>query len=640
MEPVVDFFFSPYVTAQEQRRQVALDEGLLHGNQMAPRDPLPDQPVQLLFTSQARLPMDHLAVYYTTDGSLPAGARGVASAGLVVLAEPGEPAEHATLGVPIRRWRAVIPGQPEGTLVRYTADAWNSAQPAQHWQADQTEPVGPPLENGRVFAYSVDRFQPPAWWHEAVVYQIFVDRFAAASHEPPLRDPGSPTGFFGGTLGGVREKLPYLAELGVNCLWLSPVFESPSHHGYDPSDYYQVARRYGSNATLRLLIAEAHQRGMRVVLDFVANHTSSEHRLFQEAQATPRLYSFGEWPPYGYRSYAQVGSMPELATERASVQHYLLEAALHWLGDFGADGLRLDYVSGPSLAFWAAFQRGVKRQFPAALTLGEISEPLREVGPYAGRLDAFMDFSLTRLLRRVFATRQEPLAALLAFLEERAALLPPGMHSATLLDNHDMHRFLWLARGDLARLKLAATCQMTLDGTPLIYYGSEVGLSQMGDAHQENAYARAAMPWGEQQDQGVLAHYRQLIALRRAHPALCSSQRLTLPIVALHAAPEVQEQVGAYLRWAGQERVLVVLNNAEVPVTLQIPLQGPLAHLPQPSGEMQRSEAQTSAAPYFTPALLPEGGAWSEGADGVVQVTLPGVSGAVGLSPRHVFGGR
>ncbi len=632
MKDVVDFFFSSYVPPQERRRQAALRDGLAHGSQIEPRDPAPDEPVTLLFSSQTHLPIDRLAVYYTTDGSIPAGERGVAHSGAVVFAEPGETQPDEVLGLSLRRWRAVLPGQPEGTLVRYTADAWSLGRPDAHWRADRVEPVGPPLEDGRLFAYSVDWFRPPSWLRDAVIYHIFVDRFHAASDEPPLCDPGSITGFFGGTLRGVLEKLDYLEELGVNCLWLSPVFASPTHHGYNPSDYYTVAQRYGTNETLHQLIAEAHRRGMRVVLDFVANHTSDEHPLFLEARANPesesrRWYSFGDWPPHGYRSYAEVGAMPELATERTIVQQYLLDAALHWLGHLGADGLRLDYVSGPSPAFWATFQREVKRLFPEALTLGEISEPLPGIATYAGRMDAFLAFPLAGMLRRVFAQRKEPLAALLAFLEQRQASIPPGMGYATVLDNHDMHRFLWLADGEVARLKLAVACQMTLDGAPILYYGTEVGLSQPDDAQKENAYARAPMLWGEQQDQELLAYYRQLIALRHAHPALRGKNLLTLPVVALDVAPGVQEQVGTYLRWQGQDVVLVAVNNAQEPVKLQISLAGSLPETPQHGA--QASQAQVPDAPLFTPVLLPTGSVWMETGQQHAEIQLPAMSVAI-----------
>jgi glycosidase len=180
---------------------------------------------------------------------------------------------------------------------------------------------------------------------------------------------------------------------------------------------------------------------------------------------------------------------------------------------------------------------------------------------------------------------------------------------------------------------------LTLEGAPILYYGTEVGLSQDGDAHQENAYARAPMRWGEQQDQELLAYYRQLIALRHAHPALRGPQRLTLPVHVLNTMPAAQridavpavqkrgavaaaqEQVGAYLRWDEQEALLVVLNNAEVTVQLAVSLAG--------------------RAYCFTPVLLPAGGAWVEdgsppvaaGGGQHITVTLPALSAAIFVAP-------
>jgi cyclomaltodextrinase len=572
-----DFFFSSAQTVYERRFQAALRDGIAHGSQIRPRDPNPGEPVRLLFTTNARLAIDRLAVYYTTDGSEPRGERGISPSSAVVLAEPEMSERHVEADLPVRLWSARIPGQREGTLVRYRADGWSLADPRAHWYADNVDPVGIPPDHGRLFAYSVDRFRPPPWLDDAVIYHLMVDRFSAAQDEPPIRDPGNITGFFGGTLAGVLERLDYLRALGITCVWLSPIFESPSAHGYDPTDYFHVAARYGGDEALRRLIARAHQMGLRIVLDFVANHTSDQHPLFRDARAHPegqaaRWYAFGDWPPHGYASYAGTGTMPELATERPEVQRYLTDAALYWMGEFGVDGLRLDYVPGPPHAFWAVFQRGIKRQFPRALTLGEITTPLSEIATYAGRMDAYMDFPLTRMLRQVFALRSAPLSDLMALLDTRQSELPPGMGRATLLDNHDMHRFLWLAGGDKRRLKLAATCHLTLEGTPIVYYGTEVGLSQTEDAQRQNAYARAPMVWGEQQDHALLAHYRALVALRQAHPALRRGARTTLPVQVVGDGAADAQQVGAYLRWLGSDTLVVVLNNAEQPCRVRIAL--------------------------------------------------------------------
>ncbi|QBD82089.1 hypothetical protein EPA93_41375 [Ktedonosporobacter rubrisoli] len=608
MTEVVDFFFGPYPYAQQLRLKAAIEDGLAHGSRIEPHDPQPGETVTLFFSTNAQKPIEQVAVYYTADGTTPRGSRGEAANGKVVLAEVEQHEPGTTGDQSIRPWRAVLPPQAENTLVRYCADAWNKTDPSQHWYADWVDPVSMPGPQERIFAYHVDCRSVPQWWQEAVVYHIFVDRFNAGSHEPPLRshEHTAITDFFGGTLTGIIEKLDYIHSLGTNCIWLSPVFESPVYHGYNISDYFNVARRYGTNETLRRLIQEAHQRGIRVLLDFVANHTSDQHPAFIAGKANPasdtaHWYAFGDWPPYGYRTYALVQNMPELMTEHADVRRYLINAALHWLSYFGADGMRLDYVAGPSHSFWTEFQEGLKERFPQALTLGEITASLTEIADYEGRLDAFMDFPLTGMLRKVFALREAPLTSLLSFLDERVASLPAHMERATLLDNHDMHRFLWLAHGQTERLKLAAVCHLTLDGTPIVYYGTEVGLSQYADASKENAYARAPMLWDEYQDTTLLAHYRRLIAIRQAYPALRTGtfRRLSVQLVGTSAAAD--EQIGAYLRQSGEQYVLIALNNNELPVKMRIILPAEIA---EATGTLCNLLPSTRAEPTWQENLL------------------------------------
>ncbi|GCE05166.1 alpha-amylase [Dictyobacter aurantiacus] len=567
MTQVVDFFFSPYASAHTRRFKAAVEDGLAHLSQIQPLDPRPGQDVTLSLFVNVDRPIERVAIYYTTDGSEPVGERGSAERGTVIFAEPTDRQQYnADCGQIARIWQAVIPAQEDGILVRYRADGWSLSDPCLHWYADRVDPVTMPQKKGRCFAYHVDRWEAPAWWHEAVVYQIFVDRFSAAHDEPPLHSEETRgiTDFFGGTLRGILEKLDYIQALGVNCLWLSPLFESPTHHGYNPSDYHHVARRYGTDEMLRRLIQEAHQRGMRVLLDFVANHTSDEHFAFVDALSNPdssyaSWYDFTDELPHAYRSYAMVQSMPELSTDEPGVREYLNGAALYWLEHYGADGLRLDYVPGPSHAFWTSFQQAVKTAHPDALTIGEITSPMSEIVDYAGRMDGFMDFPLSAMLRRTFALREHTLQELLSFLDAHSQQIPPSMSKAVVVDNHDMHRFLWLADGQRDRLKLATAFQMTLEGTPIIYYGTEVGLSQSDDAHKENAYCRAPMIWGEQQDYDMLAYYRRLVALRHQYRVLQNGKRRKIVV----ESDVDSAQVGAYIRYNNEDYVLVVLNNSE-----------------------------------------------------------------------------
>lgn len=571
-----DYFFGSYVTPQDQRRRFVARNGVAHAGELVPNDPLPGQPVSISIITYASLPVDRVAVYYTTDGSAPDGARGAAARGQVALAslvaaDAGE-IERAGETV-VRRWQATLPGLPDGTLVRYRIDAWNSDGPSQHWLADADDPIGSPAPEGREFAYHVDRRAAPDWVHDAIVYHIFVDRFASAHDQAPLRAGAGLTEFYGGTLRGITEKLDYLTALGVNCLWLSPIMESPTYHGYNPTSYHDVSSHYGSNDDLRALIVACHARGMRVILDFVANHTSDEHPAFLAARKAGALqadgwYTFDTRYPTGYLAFYNVANMPVLNTDTEPVRAYLFEAARYWLEDLRADGLRLDNVSGPAHAFWTHFQEQVKRLAPDALTLGEVTGAMTDIAAYAGRLDACMDFPLTREMRRVFALREEPLHELLAALERDAAGFPALMTPARLLDNHDMHRFLWLAENDARRLKLALAFLMALTGFPIIYYGTEVGLSQRAGPDGQDAYAREPMVWDEASQQGDLLERARWLIARRVERA--SLRRGHMARVALDASGAAPEQVGALARWSGAEATLVVFNNGESPARFTV----------------------------------------------------------------------
>ncbi len=230
-----------------------------------------------------------------------------------------------------------------------------------------------------------------------------------------------------------------------------------------------------------------------------------------------------------------------------------------------------------------------------------------------------MDFPLAGMMRRVFAQRSAPLAELMTYLEQRGPDMPPGMARATLLDNHDMHRFLWLADGKKDRLKLAALCQMTLEGVPIIYYGTEVGLSQDGDAHLENAYARAPMIWDGRQDRALLLFYQQLIALRQAHPALRRGSHTPMAAEVEGGSAEAQAQVGAYLRSSGDDHVLVVLNNNEQPVTLRVVLTGQSVFSNTETGHLV--SVRHLLTPASTPAIHVTAGA--------IELELPPLGGAV-----------
>jgi glycosidase len=389
-----------------------------------------------------------------------------------------------------------------------------------------------------------------------------VDRFARAGESLPA--PGDATALYGGTLDGIRDQLNHIAGLGCNVLWLSPVHQSPSHHGYDHEDFLTVEPRYGGDAALLRLVDAAHDHNMRVLLDFVPNHTGRGHHLFRDAIEkdgdAASYYRFWQWPHY-YRCFSDVVSLPELDTGDRNVQHQLVRAAQHWLTAYGADGVRCDHVAGVDPAFWVDLRRGLRAIKSDALVLGEATGLPEWLARYAGRLDAIFDFDLAYYVRQALARGRMDAAGFATWLDEHDRAYP-GLGLATLLDNHDMNRFLWMAGGNVDRLKLAATLLLTLPGMPVIYYGTEVGLSQRFDGVTENAEARLPMLWGGEQNRELLAHFQALGRMRRDSVALRRGHRRTVLADA---------EVFVYERSTPDERVVVALNFSESPQRRELP---------------------------------------------------------------------
>ncbi len=460
-------------------------------------------------------------------------------------------------------WRGPVPPTEAGAVSHYKIRVHLRDPDATPVWASDTDP----RPGGQQFAFESAPPPPPEWLRDALCYHVMVDRFARLGESLPA--PGDPTALYGGTLDGIREHIDHIVGLGCNVLWLSPVHQSPSHHGYDHEDFLTVEPRYGGDAALVRLVKAAHDRDIRVLLDFVPNHTGRGHHLFRDAIEkdgdAAGYYRFWQWPHY-YRCFSDVISLPELDTGDRNVQQQLVRAAQHWLTAYGVDGVRCDHVAGVDPAFWVELRRGLRSIRTDALVLGEATGLPDWLARYAGRLDAIFDFDLAYYVRQALARGRMDPAAFATWLDEHDRAYP-GLGLATLLDNHDMNRFLWMAGGNTDRLKLAATLLLTLPGMPVIYYGTEVGLSQRFDGVIENAEARLPMLWGSEQNQDLLAHFFALGRLRRDSVALRRGDRRTVL---------ADTEVFAYERSTGDESVLVALNFSERPQRRELAGTGPV----------------------------------------------------------------
>jgi alpha-amylase len=455
-------------------------------------------------------------------------------------------------------------------------------------------------------------------WHDRVFYEVFVRSFADST-SGPLASDGI------GDLRGLIERLDYLNDgnpatrddLGVSGIWLMPINPSPSYHGYDVTDYYDVNPEYGTKEDFRRLIQEAHRRGISVIMDLVLNHTSSEHPDFKRALAGDRAargkYIFVDAPPqpvylgpWGQTVWQEMqgqhyfgifwSGMPDLNYRNPEVSAEARRIAQFWLEDMGVDGFRLDAVrhliedgremsdTPETLAWLAAFNADVARMRAHALTVGEIWTHTETVSDYvnANAVDLAFEFDLAGAFLDAVTTGSK---ATLAYTLDNVTQSYPGQRYASFLTNHDQDRVMSVLQGDVGPAKLAASLLLTAPGVPFIYYGEEIGLTGRKPDERirtpmpwtnapNGGFTRSRTPWealesgyeqrnvaAEARDPASLESlYRRLIGLRNAHAALRGSYR---------AVETGRDDVIAWERTSDGETLFVIANLGARPVETQ-----------------------------------------------------------------------
>ncbi len=385
----------------------------------------------------------------------------------------------------------------------------------------------------------IDRFEALSWVASTVWYQIFPERFRNGnpSIDPPDCLPwghGSVTNRerYGGDLAGIIEKIEYLADLGVNGLYLTPIFAAPSAHKYDTEDYLRVDPAFGSGEDLRHLVKACHDRGMRILLDGVFNHCGRRFGpwldVLDKGQASPYVgwFHIDSWPLFpngrdtgdsretGFETFAFTTNMPKLNTENPEMRDYLLSVAESYIRDFDIDGWRLDVANEIDHEFWRALRKRVKAVKADAFIVGEV---WHDSMPWlrGDQFDAVMNYPYGNalvdfLLARDHLSDAHSLSKRLAALDFSYPL-PVIRSTFNLLDSHDTERLPHKLGGDVALARMAWFLLFLLPGSPCIYYGSEVGLTGGGDPDN-----RRCMIWDEnRQDAGQLTFMRALIAMRR-----------------------------------------------------------------------------------------------------------------------------
>jgi len=428
-------------------------------------------------------------------------------------------------------------------------------------------------EVGLLFAlpylHHTEVFSAPEWVKDTVWYQIFPERFANGNKD---LDPegalewGSaeptPENFFGGDLEGVIDHLDYLKELGITGIYFTPVFHAFSNHKYDTIDYLEIDPQFGTKETLKKLVEEAHNRGIKVMLDAVFNHSGYHFKPFQDLLQNGKDSKYKDWfHPHSlpldeqnlnYDTFGYVSSMPKLNTKNPEVKDYLLTVAKYWIEECGIDGWRLDVANEVDFDFWRSFRKTVKHEKEDAYILGEI---WHDSMPWlrGDQFDAVMNYPFLTAILEMF--REETLEPS-RFAEKMTKVYHMYPHTVNkaafnLVGSHDTPRILTECQGDIAKVKQIYTILLTFTGTPCIYYGDEIALD--GD---QDPGCRKCMPWNEEeQNRDMFAHVQKLITLRKDNPVLANEGDLLF----VHIDPEVV----MYKRESDEADAYILINLSD-----------------------------------------------------------------------------
>lgn len=420
----------------------------------------------------------------------------------------------------------------------------------------------------------------PEWVKESVFYHIFPDRFANgdSSNDPPNVQPwGSPPDsihFQGGDLAGIEQKLDYLQDLGINAIYLNPIFLSPSTHRYNTVDYFRIDPKLGGIEEFRRLLRQVHQRGMRLILDGVFNHCGrgffAFNDLLENGKESPYLnwfhvrrfplnaYSRGK--ATSYEAWWGFKSLPKFNTSNPAVRRYIFDVARYWIEE-GIDGWRLDVPNEiDDDEFWAEFREVVKSANPNAYLVGEIWDLLpRWVNET--HFDGVMHYPLRSAILDVVRGGigiNDFYARLTRFEQTYGWEALFGMY--LLLGSHDTERVKTLLNGSKEKLRLAYLLLFAFPGAPAIYYGDEIGMEGGKDPD-----CRRAFPWDENQwDQDLRQWIKKLIQTRRANPLLRRG-KWKLP------EPASCDGVIQMVREGGGQQLLVLANLKDEPCRVTVP---------------------------------------------------------------------
>lgn len=446
--------------------------------------------------------------------------------------------------------------------------------------------AGTLLTNAFQFPYIAeeDLYTECKWLQEAIVYQIFPDRFCNGN---PATDPEHVQEWgkgyigyyskFGGDLQGIINKLDYIESLGVNLIYLTPIFKSSSNHKYNTADYFTIDPQFGTNELAKELIDKCHKRGIKIIFDAVFNHSGDDFFAFKDVLNNQENSKYKDW--YFIKNYpvstVKINNklnyytfgdchrnMPKLNTNNKEVREYLLNVGQYWVKEYGIDGWRLDVCDEVGHDFWKDFRKVIKSANKDAIIIGEI---MHESNTFlkGDQLDGIMNYPIKHGIMDFFGKRTINGNEFLSIMATNRMLYMSSITKQmwNLIDSHDTPRFLTECDNDINRLKLAVAFQFTYIGVPYIYYGDEIGLT--GGADPQN---RKCMVWDEEkQNKDLLEFHKKIINIRKENIGLVHGDFSEL---------YSHNNAIAYSRNYGHNKYIIVLNNNDIAKSISLSVQG------------------------------------------------------------------
>lgn len=395
------------------------------------------------------------------------------------------------------------------------------------------------------------------WLKDAIIYHILVDRFSTGIEFMDRKHSGKTSGeWMGGNLRGIIKKFNYIKELGINTIYLSPIYQSAYYHGYHVTDYREVDLHFGEKIDLKRLVDLCHKNNIQVILDFVPNHCSNRHPFFVEAQKNRNnrykdWFVFTKWPNE-YLSFLDVSEIPKLNLDNPETREYMISVAEYWIRRLDIDGYRLDHAIGPSFGFWREFKKRIKKLKKDFVLIGEVwfRGITFEHNPTLWLMKKFSKNNFEAIMRAMkrndvitadqialkeiynmnifdgcldfvfmetfwnLVEHREKLEETEIMLEKWYKNFDENFNLITVLSNHDRGRFLYHAQ-KVDFFELFSSLQFTLPQPPMIYYGDEIGLSQESPVKFNEPFgdleARRFMIWEKDGwNVELLEHFKKL----------------------------------------------------------------------------------------------------------------------------------